>query len=266
MCLRSSLLLLAVLLMSTAPLLGYTIYLKDGSHFQAKEPYKVRGDNALIVLPNGTQTSLPLSQLDAERTREANRDGYSGVLVMETPLEPRAQPAPERPKLSEVAADRQLGARIPGSQPRERPAAPTAVARDTEGAADAPRTSSGHVDLMRFRRVPFADLALSSTLSHHLRSRGIDEVTVYEGTRPGRVLLELTTNSEALVFRALIGAAEAMAQLGAQGVTEVEALEVLMITDRRLRAGQFVITPENAAELTSRRLEAPAFFVRYTQF
>jgi hypothetical protein len=260
--LRLWLTLLPLCWLTALPLYGYTIYLKDGSHFQAKGPYEVQGENALIVLPNGTRTTLPLAQVDVERTRTANRDGYAGALVMETPLEPRAQAQPERPQLSEVAAERRLGERLQSRGARE----PSTAQTERAVAAEAPRTAAGNVDLMRFRRVAYGDRAVSATLTQLLRARGLEEVALYEGTRPGRVFVDLTTNSEAAVFRALTATAEAMSQLAAQGLAQVQALELLMATDRRQRAGQFLITPDNAAELTSRQLDAPSFFVKYTEF
>lgn len=257
-----STLILAALLLATSPLLAFTVYLADGSHFQAKGPYEVRGDNAIITLLNGTQTSIALSQIDVERTRRANAEGHAGALVLETPQEPRAAAGPDRTQLSEVAGQRRLGDRLDSSRSQGRPA--PRPASDESGATDLPRTASGAVDLMHFRRTSFSDFEVGSQISRLLRARGLEGVGIYEGTRPGHVFLDITTNSEAAVFRALQGCAEALVQIQGQG--NVEALEIFMATDRRQRAGQFLMTPEKAVELTTRQLDTPAFFVRYAQF
>lgn len=259
-----SILLLAALLITALPVFGYTVYLVDGSHFQAKGPYEVRGEDAIITMLNGTKSSIALSQIDIERTRRANADGHAGALVLETPQEPRAEAAPERPQLSDVAGERRLGDRLTQTRPRERQQARQTATHEATATSDLPRTASGAVDLMRFRRVSYSDLEVGGQISRLLRARGLDGVALYEGTRPGHIFLELTTNSEAAVFRALQGAAEVLLQV--HGQTNVEALELFMATDRRQRAGQFLITPENAVELTTRAVDVPTFFVRYTQF
>ena len=44
------------------------------------------------------------------------------------------------------------------------------------------------------------------------------------------------------------------------------ALEVVMKTPARERAGQFVLTPETATALVAKKVDAPAFFVANVQF
>ena len=39
-----------------------------------------------------------------------------------------------------------------------------------------------------------------------------------------------------------------------------------MATDRRTRAGQFLLTPERARELASKELDVTAFFIKYVEF
>ena len=62
---------------------AYTVYLKDGSKLVAKDKYKVQGDMALIVLANGTQTSLKLAEIDQEKTALANQSNYGTAVVLE---------------------------------------------------------------------------------------------------------------------------------------------------------------------------------------
>jgi hypothetical protein len=88
---------------------------------------------------------------------------------------------------------------------------------------------------------------------------------VYRGTAADRPLVEITTNSEAAIFRALESAAAVLLELRQRGAG-VSALELLMMSSSRERAGQFTLTPELAAELADDRMEASAFFVRHVQF
>ena len=60
------------LLVAATPLLAYTIFLKDGSTLQARQKYTEKGDQAIITLPSGATTTLPLSQIDIPRTNASN--------------------------------------------------------------------------------------------------------------------------------------------------------------------------------------------------
>jgi hypothetical protein len=53
---------------------SYKIFLKDGSQISAKEKYIIKGDRAIITLPNGTQTFILLSNIDVPRTERENND------------------------------------------------------------------------------------------------------------------------------------------------------------------------------------------------
>ncbi|HSS52985.1 MAG TPA: hypothetical protein VLX28_28925, partial [Thermoanaerobaculia bacterium] len=115
-----ALVLLGLLAAAVFAASGYVVYLKDGHTIAAKEKYKVENGKAIITLLNGTQSFLPLDQIDVAKTDEANRDGYGKALVL--PGSPKdVGPAARAPK------DRTLGDLIKarGAAPRELP-----VARD----------------------------------------------------------------------------------------------------------------------------------------
>ena len=99
-----------------------------------------------------------------------------------------------------------------------------------------------------------------------LRAKGIERVGLYEGTAPGRVLVDVTTNSEGAVFQALNAAAEALLALEARNPGAVSELELYMATERRQRAGQFLLTPERARELAGKQVDVATFFLKYVQF
>ena len=202
---RRTLLATAVLLLVAAQASAYTIFLKDGSRLTAREKYRVAGDKAIIVLPSGSQTVLPLAQIDVQRTERGNASDFGSATVVEAPP-PKTTPTPRQgPSLSDVAATR----RLPG------PAAPRAAAPApaAETSRSAERTADGSVDFLRAPRNPLTHVQLGTELGTLLRAKGLESAALYEGTRPGRVLVEVVTNSEGAVFQALAAASLALIDL-----------------------------------------------------
>jgi hypothetical protein len=256
---RTSYLAAAVLLFLVANAgYGYVVYLKDGSRLEVKGKYEVQGENAILTMPSGTKTSLKLSEIDIERTDEANQDNYGDALVLERgevkQLSNEPVEAPEKPTLSDMAQQ--------GVQPHlRRPAA-----RPKPRAPVTARTREASSDLMDAPRDSYPDLEAASEARQIFHGQGIDDVKVFAGTAPTRMLLEFTTNSEASVFRALETSAVALLQLQEKGAGGVQALELVMVTERRTRGGSFVMTPELATELATKQIEVPQFFLRYVRF
>jgi hypothetical protein len=255
---------LALLLLAAGPAFAYTIFLKDGSTLTAREKYRVVGDKAQIVLPSGARTVLSMSDIDVPRTERANQSDFGSALVMEGPAGgPTPTPPPKGPTLSDVAAMRREPA-IPLPQPAPPAEAPPLPQR--AAAATAERTGTGDIDLMRLPRTPLARVAVGTQLGEMLRARGVERVGFYEGTAPGRVLVDIRANSEGAVFQALSAAAEALVAMEEKSPGTVSELELFMITERRQRAGQFLLTPDRARELTGKQLDVSAFFLKYVQF
>jgi hypothetical protein len=258
---RRTLLAVAALLLLAGPAAAYTIFLKDGGRVEAREKYRVQGNMVIITLPSGATTQLPLSSIDVPRTERSNASNFGDARVIEGPqARPTAPPAAGGPRLGDVA---QPG-RIAPPPPRATPTPPPAVV--PEGDRSGNRTPAGNVDLLRTQRTPLGRIDVATALGTLLRNRGIESAAFYEGTQPGRVLIEFTTNSEGAVFQALAGSALAMVDFEAQQPGEVPALEIFMATDRRQRAGQFTLTPERARELVNKEVDPTAFFLRYVEF
>ncbi len=245
----------AFLLLVSSALSAYTIYLKDGSQLIAKEKYKVADGRALITLSTGTRTSIDLEEIDVERTEANNEVDYGGVVVLpDTTVQtiPTQQRPKERTTLSQVI---QSG----GSDRLERTSA--AASSNSQNATEGPAG-----DLANARRSPYGAVDISNQLRQLLRSRGIDQVNIYQGTETQRILVDIVTNSEASVFRALEASAKALATLDEQRPGEIAAFELYMTTDRRVRAAQFLLTPERATELNSSQIDPQQFFLRYVEF
>jgi hypothetical protein len=238
-----------------SPAGAYTVYLKDGSTIIAKEEHRVEGKRAIITLPNGTETFIEVSEIDLPRTERMNRNVHGTAVILEdgklTALPKETAKEPE-PTLTDLAKGRDL----------RPPARTTRSGSEPGGAA---RTPGGFIDLATLTGRPYRNLEAASTLKLFLNGQGFDEVQVSQGSEEDRPLVEITTNSEASVFRGLKVAANALLKLR-ETSPEITGLEVLMTTSSRERAGQFTLTPAEAASLASEAVEVTQFYLRNVEY
>jgi hypothetical protein len=251
-------LLLAAVATST---FAYTIYLKDGSSLLAREKYRIEEDKAIITLQNGTQTFIEASEIDIQRTDRANQGQRGTALILEDGKVvegPIGSTETRQKRLTDLAAKRDTSSR---TRPQAR--------RQTVGSSaptDLPRTRAGAIDLTQFPRKPYSDLEVAAEASRFLRTLGAGEFQVFQGTQTKSAFIEMTTNSEASVFRNLEAAADTLLHLRNRYPNEVESVELLMSTSSRERAGQFVLTPSDAQALADKRIEPSSFFIQRVQF
>jgi hypothetical protein len=252
-------LLLILALLATTPLFAYTIYLKDGSRLMADGPYRIEGDQAIITLQNGTRTSIAAVEIDEQRTKEANAGGYGSALVLDdgkfTQLEAEQVPEEEE-SLSERIGGRRRSTAVT-RDPVRRP-----VARK-----DAPRTlSNGAVDLRSLPRTPFSDLELAAEMQRVFRAHGVEQVMISQGTDNGRLLVDITANSEASIFRSLEAAASALLHAREAYPDASAVFEILLTTASREPGGQFVLTQPLAQLLADGQIETSTFFIENVVF
>jgi hypothetical protein len=238
---------------------GYMVYLKDGHTIPAKEKYKVDKGKAIITLLNGTQTFLPLDQVDVAKTDEANRDGYGSAVVL--PGSPRDVSPAGKP-----AKDRTLGDLIKSREAAPRELAPTRRDKNAAMPGRMSKTKAGFNDLSTLPQKPYPNAEVATELQQSFHGQGLEEVEIFEGTQSDRPLLAITTNSEGSVFKALSAAANALLRVRDRFPNKVGALELLLTMPSRERAGQFVLTPEQATELAAKKTDLSSFFVRNVQF
>lgn len=251
---------LAAVALTAAPLAAYTIYLKDGSRVVAKSRYRVEEGKAIITLQSGTQTFIDASEIDVERTEAANKSDYGTALVLEDGKFTDAPVTREEEaddSLTDLAAAGELS--IADRPQVRRPAVDSEVDRGE-------RTLGGYMDFGKVARKPLRDLEISELIQDVFRARGIENLQIFQGTRSAHVMLETAANSEATVFRSIQAAAESLLRLRQDGNAVVEAIELVMFTSARERAGQFVVTPKDAADIVGDRTKVSAFYVEKVQF
>lgn len=250
--LRKNLILGLALLLLAAPLAAYTIYLKDGSRLIAREKYTLDGDRALILLQNGTQTFLAASEIDVPRTDAANRNNYGTAMVLQDGQFTEA-PTPTTPERQESITD--LAGRT-GAQPRPQALRPVVT----------PPPSEDYSDLYSASRQPFRNIDLAGEIQRVFLAQGVAGMQLAQGTSSDRVLLEITTDSEASVFRALEVAADALLHVRTRTTAPVSAFELVLVTSNLSRGGQFLMTPAQASQIAAGEIELPEYYVQNVQF
>ena len=251
-----------LLVLLAVPAFAYTVILKDGSRVQTKKKYRISGDKAIITLVNGSESFLLLSQIDIPATDRANQNDYGGTAVVldsgkDQALPPTPPPAPAQPgSLADLIRRRQLEGKVPEPKTRTPPTTAPAAPPRPPSFYEVPAAGKSS-------RRPFPNTGVTDALAAYLRGQGVEEFRLYAGSKSGRVLIEATTASEASAFKALTVAANALLEVKPK---EVAAIELIMATPAGERAGTFVITPEQAGQLTSNKIEVSAFYVQNVQF
>lgn len=238
---------------------GYVVVLKGGKTIAAREKYRVENGRAIITLPNGTQTFVPADQIDVAKTEEVNRTGYGTAVVLPgdpQELNPGAVQPPKEKTLKDLIAAKEAAPRDLPVNRREK----------AESSSNLLKTKAGYTDFATLPRRTFASAEVTAELQRFFRGQGVEEVQIYQGTQGDRPLLEITAASEGSVFKALTTAANALLHVRDTYPGRVAGFELLLTTPARERAGQFLLTPEMATDLVSKKMEVTSFFVRNVQF
>lgn len=243
------------------PLAAYTLYLKDGSKIILKEKYRVQGAQAICILQSGVQSSIPLNSIDVQKSDQANQGDYGTALVIEggqsRVLKPGEKSAPVRQKrLADLITERGVGT-------RDLPSAKRTAGLDEALAADTP---NGWPDLQRFERKSHPDLELAAQLEAQFYGAGLPGTKVFQGTAGSRALVELPASTEAEVLKALEVGANVLLEAQQSFPGRVGSFELLMLSPTAGRGGQFLLTPEQAAAIASKKVDLLAFFLSNVQF
>lgn len=245
--------LIALVAASSSSLAAYTVVLKDGSKLIAQRAPAIEGDQAIIVLQSGTRTSIAAAEIDLERTSAANRHELGSAMVLEDG-ELKGQAIDVEESQEERLSDLIKRRRASGSVNR----AP--VTRGDPGRDRASRSAQ------LAERAPYRNLPVLEAIQGAFRSQGVDTAKVYQGSSESRLLIEVETNSEAAVFRSIKVAAGALSHVRANISAEIEAFELVLTTSSRGRAGDFLMSTEDAAALVDGEIEISNYFVSAVRF
>jgi hypothetical protein len=252
-------LFLLALLLSAAPSAAYKVFLKDGTSHAAEQKWEVRGNNAIFRLDNGTLMSVPLELVDIDRSEKYNADPHNSRQLESAVVIDREG---ARPLDLEHLRDRSGAVEGLADQVKQ---ARRATPERTTDRIELRKTPAGFDDFTGQPRLPIVDSELARSLDTTLRAHGLHDFTAYRGTTTERPFIEVTTSTAGEAFAALTSLAQTIVALSNER-NDVEALEVLLRTPQRTRAGQFVLDKDNVRDLVSGRIPPSEFFVRFVQF
>lgn len=251
---------MAAMLLAT-PALAYTIYLKDGSQLLSKTKYVVRGDKAIIITQSGTETALPLAEIDIPRTEAANQhDLGTAILIEGGEKKDLSQASPAPPARARLGDLIKSGAAGPGAGD---PAAPGAAGAPS--VVERPRGFDAAAEPVRPARSAFATAPVAAAIKEYIGTQGLP-VEVARGSSSRRALLVFETESEANVFRALATSAAALEEVRKQFPGSIDAFELLCETSSGSLGARFTLTPGQAAEIMSGRVDITRFYFENVEF
>jgi len=234
---RRTALALAALLFAAAASHAAVIYFKDGSKEMVVDRYKVVGDKIMAILPSGLETTIPLGDVDLEKTESMGKVAKGSAVVID-----RSVPGTDSTPAQRARTVRDLM--------RERSELPTPVPLVQTVSRTLRKTPSGNLDYLNAPHREIGSGSRASAVEALLRRYRLGDATPYQGTTSNRVLLDIVTSSKNEVFDALTACAAVLLDLR-QSEPGVEALEIAMATSARSRAGLFLLTPEQAEALKS---------------
>lgn len=247
--LRSAASLLVVLL--AAPAAAYVIMLKDGSRIVAKEKPNVQGKNWVFVIPSGNRQSIPIAEVDMEKTEKVNASGTGDAYDLgDTTTTIQTGSADSRkPSLSEYIKTNK-------KSEMGQPVVPTPTAAPEGGFASRPipgeATGAGAIDPV-----------VNDTFTRALEGasiRGARLSPMAQGVR-----LQAITDTEQQVFAAIGAVARGLKECRSLG-KPLERAELTLGTSAGEGAGKFVMTAEDAESLLNGKTSAPKYFVAAVQF
>lgn len=225
-----------VLLLASAPLLAYSVKLKDGSIIFARAKYEVRGKKAIITLQNGTVTSVDVDLIDVPGTDQYNKDNLGNVLVIEPGMEKPTNvinvPAAPTVSLQEIMRRKNM-----------KLGAPTSRAGSETNAATAQQQVDMQVE-QAFRKI--------------LDGANINQYRLTNSK--GKVRFLATANTEEAVFNTISAAARALAELGSRG--KDTSVEIVLTTSAGESGGNLEMTSDQARLLVNGNVTVADFFLK----
>jgi hypothetical protein len=240
--------LLVAVLVSAAS--GYVVILKSGHKIRCKEPMRIEGPNAILILATGTLTSYPVQLVDLVETERYNQLGLGDALMLE-----------------ELSVH---GTPIPTPTPYKSLGQHTTI--------DAGETSTGSLgSTVEPTPVPTPGIELQDEEYHDAKVEQAfvkifddKELLIYRtsrGTQADYFFVQATTDSEREVFEALEIVAEAFVLINKiHPEVAPSAVELEMIQTSGKPAGTFRLSPELANELASGETPAQAFYIKNVIF
>lgn len=246
---------LAGALLAALPAPAYIIILKDGTRLEAAGKPVVSGRNYLFHDKLGAQKMIAVAEVDPARTEAANKENYRDAYILGEP-EPMKQEAPsaraKAPSLSEYIRQNRKAEIAP--PPLATPAIPSEPSGGTRTAAVRPIDSAPAAPVQSV-----LDPVVQESFLRAYQSAAVRGVRITQAA-PGTIRVQAVTDSETIVFGALVGTARGLKEARTAGRL-LDKVELYMSNSAGENAGRFVLTPEDAEGLLNGTTPPAKFFV-----
>jgi hypothetical protein len=223
----------------------YIIILRNGSRIVAQKRYEVKGENAVFRNKTGTLMSVPLEQIDIQKSARVNAMNLGDAVALEFVDEVKPTPVP-----SPTPSVGSLG-RI-----REGLAAP-------EADAAKPTPTPG----ITFQEKGYSDKQVELAFTEGLERSHIYLYRMSEGTRPGYFFVEVQVNGQREVLEALDAITTTYHLLHQSAPDRTpERVEIQMLNESAKEAGLFRISAADASDLVLKKITPEDFFVKHVIF
>jgi len=242
---KKLMLVLALLALGTSAAQAvYVVYLKNGKRIVAREKYQLKGKLAIVTLKNGAVVSLPVDQINVEKTEKINSMGLGDADLLalggEGPPPPTPTPTPAMTTLGRLRGE---------------------IAKPT-GEAARPTPTPG----ITLRDKPFSDKGVDRAFQEGLERYHLYLYRTSQGTQPTYIYVEVRVN-EKEVLRALEAVCMTYHLLKQSAPQRApERVELRLLDEAGREAGLFRIAAEEAAELAEGKVTPDEFFLKHVLF
>jgi hypothetical protein len=224
----------------------YIVVLTNGTRYKAKEKWRVVNGKAILTLDTGAVMQIDPALIDAKKTDEVNRLGLGDVNVIAVGKSGPATPQAKPESLGSIASIRKIDAPAPAAGPGRR-----------EGEPEKPSITPGSEG--------YLGNDVASKFVGAYENVGLFESNVAPSA-PYTLRIELTTDNEDQVFKALSATAWVMLRVPSITGSRVDMVELFMGTMTGGAAGRFKITPADAEKIDKKQITLADYFVQNVLF
>lgn len=220
----------------------YTVVLKDGTRYKAKQKYTIQNGKALIQLTSGQTLQVDPALIDVAKSEQITRLGVNANIVdLNTNMPTGVAPAQPQTSLGDQVRLRQRTAKTPAPAPAQQPAATTP-----------PPVSTGTGSL---------PLRVIDTFDKAYENVSIFEKEI-KSTGPRSLRAQVTVDNEDHVFNAISATAFLITRNAGVDDVQIDMVELFMKTTTGGAAGRFQMTRADAEALTNKTISQQDYFVR----
>lgn len=227
---------------------GYIVILKSGQRIRAREPFTIKGKEAIIVLVTGTLTAIPLDKVDIVATQRYNKLGLGDALTVEgldAVDAPPPTPTPRRALGSYVTLQTQASSELGSVE--------TPTPTPTPG--------------IKLQNTPYPNSKVDEAFKQVFDQHHLYLVRTSVGTRPNYYFVQAVTDSQNEVFNALKAVAAGYTVIhDLQPEMAPTAVELQMVTTSGKPAGTFRLSLAEARTLASGKVGVETFYVKNVIF